>query len=57
MTLSQRIAVAVAVVVLDLVAFALPLTAMAIAYVVLVRPAWFLNWVVRLYEGDGSVRS
>lgn len=57
MTLTQRISLAVAVVALDLVAFALPLTAIAIAYVMLARPAWFLNWVIRLYEGDGSARS
>ena len=31
-------------------AFALPLAALLIAYVLLARPAWFRDWVERLYR-------
>lgn len=51
MTLSKRIVIAILIVVVDLVAFAVPLSAIAIAYVVLARPAQFLEWVLFLY-GD-----
>jgi hypothetical protein len=50
MTLSKRIVIAILIVVVDLVAFAVPLSAIAIAYVVLARPARCLRWVVLLYD-------
>jgi hypothetical protein len=49
MVLWKRMAIAGAVVLLDLVAFAVPLTALLVAYVVLVRPPRFLHFVVALY--------
>jgi hypothetical protein len=50
MTLWQRVAIAAAVVLVDLIAFAIPLTAIGIAYIVLARPTRFLDWVLALYE-------
>jgi hypothetical protein len=49
MSTGERVALAVLVVAVDLVAFALPLTAFLAAYVVLARPPWFRDWVQRLY--------
>lgn len=50
MSLWMRSSIALAVVLLDLIAFAVPLTALAVAYVLLARPPGFLTWVVRVYE-------
>ena len=50
MTDTERIAIAVGVVAVDLLLFALPLTGLVAAYVVLARPAWFKDWVGQLYE-------
>jgi hypothetical protein len=49
-TPGERVLLAVILVVVDLVAFALPLTALLAAYVILARPPWFKEWVRRLYE-------
>ena len=49
MTDTERIAMAVGVVLVDLLFFALPLTGLAVAYVILARPAWFKEWADRLY--------
>ncbi len=48
----ERIVLAVAVVVVDLVAVFVPLTAILAAWILLTRPPWFKSWVERLYEGD-----
>jgi hypothetical protein len=52
MTLSHRIALAFFILVVDLVTFALPLSAIAVAYVIVVRPRRFLEWVLLLYRDD-----
>lgn len=52
MRLAQRLFLALLIVVVDTAAFAVPLAALLLAYVVLVRPAWFRGWVDRLYRGD-----
>jgi len=49
MTDTERIAIAVGLVLVDLLFFALPLTGLAAAYVILARPAGFKEWVDRLY--------
>jgi hypothetical protein len=49
MSVSDRLILAVVLVVMDTVAFALPLTALVLAYVIVARPPWFLAWVRRLY--------
>jgi len=49
MRTSDRLTWALLIVLVDTVAFALPLTALVLAYVVLARPPWFRDWVGRLY--------
>jgi hypothetical protein len=51
MRLTERLIWALLIVVVDAVAFAVPLAALVIAYVVLTRPAWFREWVGQLYDG------
>jgi hypothetical protein len=50
MRLTERLIWALLIVVVDAVAFAVPLAALVIAYVVVARPAWFREWVERLYR-------
>jgi hypothetical protein len=50
MHLAERLIWAVLIVVVDAAAFAVPLAALLIAYVLLARPAWFREWVGRLYD-------
>jgi hypothetical protein len=50
MKASGRVVLAVAIVLVDLVLFAVPLTAFVAAYVIVARPPWFREWVARLYE-------
>jgi len=47
---TERVLLAVVVVAIDLVAFAIPLTAFAAAYILVARPPGFLEWVRRLYD-------
>jgi hypothetical protein len=49
MTTTERVLLAAAVVVVDLVAFALPLTGIVAAYVLVARPPWFRRFVEDLY--------
>ena len=49
MSATERIVLAVIIVGVDVLVFALPLTALAAAYVILARPPGFLDWVRRLY--------
>jgi len=49
MSAAERVALAVIIVAVDLLVFAVPLTALAAAYVILARPPGFLDWVRRLY--------
>jgi hypothetical protein len=50
MRLTERLIWALLIVIVDAVAFAVPLAALVIAYVLLTRPAWFREWVERLYH-------
>ena len=50
MTLGKRLAIAGALVALDLVTVAVPVAAFALAYVIVVRPRSFLEWVLRVYD-------
>jgi len=50
MRLADRLSWALLIVLVDTVAFALPLTALVLAYVILARPAWFRDWVAQLYQ-------
>jgi hypothetical protein len=47
---SERIAIAVGVVLVDVFLFAVPLTGIFAAYVLIAKPRWFLDWVERLYQ-------
>ncbi len=54
MTETQRYLLAVLIVVVDLALFALPLTGLAIAYVLIARPPQFRDWVDELYSDPSS---
>lgn len=47
---AERIFWAVVIVIVDLAIFAIPLTAIFAAYILVVRPSWFRNWVEKLYR-------
>jgi len=49
MTTQERVLLAIAIIVIDIVLFALPITGFFAAYVLLARPPWFLDWVKQLY--------
>ena len=51
MSLAARIALAVAVLLVDFVAFFVPLGALVVAWVIITRPRWMLEAIVKLYEG------
>jgi len=46
---TEGVTLAVIIVAVDLLVFAVPLAALAAAYVILARPPGFLEWVRRLY--------
>ena len=50
MRLAERLIWALLIVIIDTAAFAVPLAALLIAYVLLARPPWFRDWVERLYH-------
>jgi hypothetical protein len=52
MRLAHRLVLALLIVVFDTAAFAVPLASVLLAYILLARPAWFRDWVDRLYRGD-----
>ena len=52
MTITERVALAVLIVVLDVAVFVVPVTGLLAAWVLLARPSWFRQWVDRLYDGD-----
>ena len=50
MRLADRLVWALLIVVVDTAAFAVPLAALLLAYVLLARPPWFRDWVEQLYR-------
>lgn len=54
MNAQERWLLAIALVLADVVAVFVPLTAVAAAYVVIARPAWFRAWIRRLYEAPAG---
>ena len=50
MTMTQRVLLASGIVLIDLVAVILPLTALMMAYVIVVNPSWFRAFIQRLDE-------
>lgn len=51
MTMTQRVLLASCILILDLVAFFLPLTAAVLAYVIVFNPPWFRDFINNLEEG------
>lgn len=49
MSTAERVVLAVLIVVLDVAVFVVPVTGLLAAWVLLARPAWFKDWVDRLY--------
>ncbi|MGE5152423.1 MAG: hypothetical protein ACM3ST_00265 [Bdellovibrio bacteriovorus] len=50
MRLTERLVWALLIVIVDTVAFALPLAALLLAYVVIARPPWFRDWIEAVYR-------
>ena len=50
MRFKERLIWALLIVIVDAAAFAVPLAALLIAYVLLIRPPWFRDWVEPLYH-------
>jgi len=50
MRLADRLVWAALIVIVDTAAFAVPLAALVLAYVLLARPPWFRHWVEQLYR-------
>jgi len=47
---TDRWVLALLLVVIDLVIFAIPLTGLFAAYILVIRPPWFRTWVEDLYR-------
>ncbi len=47
---ADRWMLAIALVVIDVAIFMVPLTGLMAAYILLARPPWFKTWVERLYS-------
>jgi len=50
-TTSERVILAVAIVLVDTAVVVIPVTALVAAWVLVARPSWFREWVDRLYGG------
>lgn len=50
MTFGERLLWASAILLVDMVIFLLPLTALFAVYILLARPGWFREWVLEMYE-------
>jgi hypothetical protein len=46
----DRWVLALLLVLIDLVIFAIPLTGLFAAYILILRPPWFLGWIEGLYR-------
>ena len=51
MRLADRLVWALVIVIVDTAAFAIPLAALVLAYVLVARPRWFREWVEQVYRG------
>ena len=51
MSLTQRILLSVGIVLVDIIVFFLPLTALFLAYIILVNPPWFREFLQNLNHG------
>lgn len=48
---SDRWLIAIALVLIDLFIFVVPLTGLVAGYILIARPAWFRAWVDEIYSG------
>jgi hypothetical protein len=53
MHIALRIALAVVILIIDFVSFMVPLGSLAIAWVIVARPRWALDFIDKLYADDG----
>ena len=51
MRLADRLVWALVIVIVDTAAFAIPLAALVLAYVLVARPRWFREWAEQVYRG------
>jgi hypothetical protein len=54
MSASERVILAVTIVLVDVLVFVVPVTGLFAAWVLLARPPWFREWVERLYSPGGG---
>ena len=57
MTDTQRVLLATAMLLADVLLFALPLTGIAAAWILIARPPWFRQWIEALYEHGNDPNS
>lgn len=50
MNQTHRLLLAIGIILVDCAVFVLPLASFFAAYILLSRPAWFKDWVSRIYE-------
>lgn len=50
MSQMDRIMLVVVILLADMLVFMLPLTAFFAAYILLARPVWFRDWILKVYE-------
>lgn len=50
-SVSERVVLAVIILLIDALIFVVPITGLFVAYILLVRPPWFRAWVRQLYQG------
>jgi len=50
MTQMDRIMLVVVILLADMLIFMLPLSAFFAGYILLARPLWFKEWILRMYE-------
>ena len=48
--MTERLTLALAVVLIDAALFVVPVAGIVVAYVIVARPPWFRDWVTALYE-------
>ncbi len=49
MNLTLRVLLAVAIFIFDAAVFVIPLASLFLGYVMIARPPWFKDWILKLY--------
>ena len=55
MSMTQRIFLAAGILLVDLIVFVLPLTALFLVYIIMVNPIWFRDFLQKL-NSTGNIR-